>query len=110
MAQEFPMAVDVPRKAEGVLPAHPFCRLGVAILDRLDELQIFDARPCGQVAVRCRRPADGTAKRKKPPRRLLDRLRAARSDPRRVKAEVEGRVLVRIPGWGKIPQLLEYAP
>ncbi len=110
LIQEIAKAVDVRREVEGVLPGQLFRQLGVAPLQRFDDLEMIDDRTGGTVVLYDRRTANGAHMNEKIARRIDDGLRTAQGDYRRMKCDVGIGILIQMLGRRRVLELVEQVP
>ena len=77
-AEKIAVAIDVRRQIERVLAGEPLRQLGIALLERLDDVQVIDDRAGRAVVLRDRRPAYGAHMDEQIAGRVDDGLRTRR--------------------------------
>ena len=97
-------------KVEGVLSGEPFGQLGVAPLQRFDNLQMIDDRTGRAVALYDRRAANGTHVNEKVPGRVDDGLRTAQGDDRRMECDIGIGIFIEMLGRRRVLKLIEQVP
>src|SRR6202035_3995996 len=97
----------VRRKVEGVLSSELFGQLGVAPLQRFDDLQVIDDRAGSPVALYDRRAANRTHVNEEVARRIDDGLRAAEGDYRRMKCDIGIGILIEMLGRRRVLEFIE---
>ena len=81
--------------------------LGVAPLERLDDLQVLDDRARGAIVLRDRGPADGAHVQEEIPGRLLDQPRASEADDHLMEGDVGVGILVDVLGGRRVLERVE---
>src|SRR5579864_5149657 len=96
LPEEVASAIDVRREIQRVLASQPLGQLGVAPLERFDDLQMIDDAARGAIALRDGGATHGPYMQQQVARGVHDRLRAAQANHLRVKGDVGIRVLTQM--------------